>query len=93
MSYAELDARANQLAHRLIELGAAPERPVGILMRRSLDLFTGLVAILKAGSAYVPMDPDYPPDRLAIMAGDSKVIITLVHQAHVSLHIQSCGLL
>ena len=41
LSFAELDARANQLAHRLIELGAAPERPVGILMRRSLDLFTG----------------------------------------------------
>ena len=74
MSFAELDARANQLAHRLIELGAAPERPVGILMRRSLDMFTGLMAILKAGSAYVPMDPDYPPDRLAIMAGDSKVL-------------------
>ena len=74
MSFAELNARANQLAHRLIELGAAPERPVGILMRRSLDLFTGLVAILKAGSAYVPMDTDYPPDRLAIMAGDSKVM-------------------
>lgn len=73
LSFAELDARANQLAHRLIELGAAPERPVGILMRRSLDMFTGLLAILKAGSAYVPMDPDYPPDRLAIMAGDSKV--------------------
>ena len=75
LSFAELNARANQLAHRLIELGAAPERPVGILMRRSLDLFTGLVAILKAGSAYVPMDPDYPPDRLAIMAGDSKVML------------------
>ncbi|CAK0785103.1 hypothetical protein CVIRNUC_008309 [Coccomyxa viridis] len=77
LSFAELDARANQLAHRLIELGAAPERPVGILMRRSLDLFTGLVAILKAGSAYVPMDPDYPPDRLAIMAGDSKAPVIL----------------
>ena len=72
LSYAELEARANQLAHRLIQLGAAPERPVGILMRRSLDLFIGLLAILKSGSAYVPMDPDYPPDRLAIMAGDSK---------------------
>ena len=72
LSFAQLDARANQLARHLIQLGAAPERPIGILMRRSLDLFTGLVAILKSGSAYVPMDPDYPPDRLAIMAGDSK---------------------
>jgi non-ribosomal peptide synthetase component F len=42
-------------------------------MSRSLDLFTGLLAILKSGSAYVPMDPEYPADRLAIMAGDSKV--------------------
>ena len=83
LSFAELNARANQLAHRLIELGAAPERPVGILMRRSLDLFTGLVAILKAGSAYVPMDPDYPPDRLAIMAGDSKVMLFLAAAGQV----------
>ncbi len=74
-----------ELAHRLIELGAAPERPVGILMRRSLDLFTGLVAILKAGSAYVPMDPDYPSDRLAIMAGDSKVSLALHVTAHAFL--------
>ena len=85
LSYAELNARANRLAHRLIELGAAPERPVGILMRRSLDLFTGLVAILKAGSAYVPMDPDYPSDRLAIMAGDSKVSLALHVTAHAFL--------
>jgi non-ribosomal peptide synthetase component F len=73
LTFAELHARANQLAHHLIDLGAAPERPVGILMSRSLDLFTGLLAILKSGSAYVPMDPEYPADRLAIMAGDSKV--------------------
>ena len=73
LTFAELDALANQLAHHLIQVGAAPERPVGILMRRSLDLFIGLLAILKSGSAYVPMDPDYPADRLAIMAGDSKV--------------------
>ena len=73
LSFGELDMRANQLAHHLIQLGAAPERPVGILVRRCLELFTGLLAILKSGSAYVPMDPDYPAERLAIMAGDSKV--------------------
>ena len=82
LSFAQLDARANQLARHLIQLGAAPERPIGILMRRSLDLFTGLVATLKSGSAYVPMDPDYPPDRLAIMAGDSKACSPVPEQCY-----------
>ena len=56
LSFAELDARANQLAHRLIELGAAPERPVGILMRRSLDLFTGHTS--ECRPAPFPCQPD-----------------------------------
>ena len=51
---------------------------MGILMRRCLELFTGLLAILKSGSAYVPMDPDYPAERLAIMAGDSKVPLCIL---------------
>ena len=73
LSYGELDERANQLAHRLIALGVGPEVPVGVLMDRSLDLAVALLGVLKAGGAYVPMDPNYPPDRLALMMEDSEV--------------------
>jgi len=72
MSYAELDAHANQLAHRLIELGVRPEVPVGVLLPRSLDLVVALLGVLKAGGAYVPMDPAYPADRLAMILEDSE---------------------
>ena len=73
LSYAELDKRANQLAHHLVALGVGPEVPVGVMMERSLDMFVALLAVLKAGGAYVPMDPSYPPDRLALMLDDSEV--------------------
>jgi len=73
MSYAELDARANQLAHRLVGLGVGPEVPVGVLMPRSLDLVVAMLGVLKAGGAYVPMDPAYPADRLAMMIEDTEV--------------------
>ena len=75
LSYAELDKRANQLAHRLVSLGVGPEVPVGVMMERSMDLIVALLGVLKAGGAFVPMDPDYPPDRLAIMVEDSKVML------------------
>ncbi len=73
LSYGELDKRANQLAHRLVALGVRPEVPVGVLMERSLDLAVALLGVLKANGAYVPMDPNYPPDRLALMMEDSEV--------------------
>ena len=73
VTYAELDRRANQLAHRLVALGVGPEVPVGVMMERSLDLIVALLGVLKAGGAYVPMDPSYPPDRLALMIEDSEV--------------------
>ena len=73
LSYGELDRRANQLAHRLVALGVGPEVPVGVMVPRSLHLFVALLGVLKAGGAYVPMDPDYPPDRLALMLEDSEV--------------------
>ena len=73
LSYAELDQRANQLAHHLIALGVGPDVPVGVMMERSLDMFVALLGVLKAGGAYVPMDPSYPPDRLALMMEDSEV--------------------
>ena len=67
LTYAELDARANQLAHHLAELGVGPEVLVGICVERSLEMLVGLLGILKAGGAYVPIDPAYPAERQAFM--------------------------
>lgn len=80
LTYAELNARANQLAHYLRKLGVGPESQVGVCMERSLELVTGLVATLKAGAAYVPLDPDYPAERLASMIEDMQPAAILVHE-------------
>ncbi|HEY9345887.1 MAG TPA: amino acid adenylation domain-containing protein, partial [Inquilinus sp.] len=72
LSYRELNARANRLAHRLIARGAGPETVVALGLPRSLDMVVGLLAILKTGAAYLPLDPDYPAERLAFMLGDAK---------------------
>jgi natural product biosynthesis luciferase-like monooxygenase protein len=71
ITYAELDARANAVAATLIARGAGPDKLVGIYMQRSVDLVVGAVAVLKAGAAYVPLDPTYPADRVALMIEDS----------------------
>ncbi|MDC3743164.1 amino acid adenylation domain-containing protein [Pseudomonas syringae pv. syringae] len=81
LSYAQLNARANQLAHRLRESGVGPDVLVGICVERSLQLVIGLLAIIKAGGAYVPLDPDYPEDRLAYMMQDSRIGLLLTQTA------------
>ncbi|MDR6451563.1 amino acid adenylation domain-containing protein [Variovorax paradoxus] len=81
LSYGELNRRANQLAHRLIEEGVGPEVKVGIALERSLELVTGLLAVLKAGGAYVPLDPEYPAERIAYMVEDSKLRLVLAHSS------------
>ena len=83
LSYAELDMRANQLAHRLARLGAGPEVPVGVMMERSLDLIVALLGVLKAGGAYVPMDPSYPAERLALMMDDSEARLPCAASSNV----------
>jgi amino acid adenylation domain-containing protein len=70
LSYEELDRRANRLARHLRWLGCGPESRVGVAIERSLELAIALVGILKAGAVYVPLDPDYPRERLAFMLGD-----------------------
>ncbi len=79
LNYAELNARANRLAHRLIRLGVKPEVRVGIALERSVDLVVSLLAVLKAGGAYVPLDPEYPSERLDYMMRDSGIGLLLTH--------------
>ncbi|HLX08814.1 MAG TPA: amino acid adenylation domain-containing protein, partial [Thermoanaerobaculia bacterium] len=71
LTYAELDARADRLASHLVQCGAGPETPVGLCLERSPELLVGLLGILKAGAAYVPLDPSYPRPRLAVMLEDA----------------------
>nr|WP_275949028.1 AMP-binding protein [Bradyrhizobium septentrionale] len=71
VSYGELNARANQLAHHLIGLGVRPDQPVAICVARSVAMVVGLLAILKAGGAYLPLDPAYPPARLRQVLDDA----------------------
>ena len=80
LTYAELERRANQLAHYLRRLGVGPEVRVGLCMERSLDLMIGLLGILKTGGAYVPLDPSYPQERLAWMLTDAQAPILLTQQ-------------
>ena len=84
LTYRELNARANQLAHYLQTLGVGPEELVGICVERSLDLVVGLLGILKAGGAYVPLDPTYPSDRLAYLLDDAQVKVLLAQQKLVN---------
>ncbi|HEX8819773.1 MAG TPA: amino acid adenylation domain-containing protein, partial [Archangium sp.] len=81
LTYRQLDARANQLAHELRSLGVGPEVRVGVCFERSLDLVIALLGILKAGGAYVPLDPSLPRERLAFMAEDSAAHVLLTQQA------------
>jgi len=71
LTYQELNARANQLAHYLLKLGVGAEVLVGVCMERSVMMMVALLGILKAGGAYVPLDPTYPEERLAFMIKDS----------------------
>src|SRR5262245_1321625 len=78
--YRELNRRANQLASYLRAFGVAPEVLVGICVERSLEMVVGLLAILKAGGAFVPLDPTYPRERLAFMLQDSQVPVLLTEK-------------
>ncbi|WP_148057494.1 AMP-binding protein, partial [Pseudomonas brassicacearum] len=79
LNYAELERRANRLAHRLIELGAGPEVVIGVALERSVEMVVALLAVMKSASAYVPLDIDYPPERLAFMIEDSAMALLLTH--------------
>ncbi|TAN49508.1 MAG: hypothetical protein EPN21_11655 [Methylococcaceae bacterium] len=78
LSYRELNQQANQLARQLRQLGVAGDIPVGICAERSLELVVAMLGVLKAGGAYLPLDPDYPQERLAAMIEDADVRLILV---------------
>ncbi|WP_437630406.1 non-ribosomal peptide synthase/polyketide synthase [Sorangium sp. So ce854] len=80
LSFAALNARANQLAHRLIAMGVGPESRVGLHLERCADLMVGVLGILKAGGAYVPLDPAYPRERLAILLEDAGVEVLVTSE-------------
>lgn len=83
LSYRELNTRANQLAHYLRALGIGPEVMVGICLHRSIEMIIGALGVLKAGAAYVPIDPDYPPERQAFILEETLMPVLLTEE-HLS---------
>ncbi len=86
LSYAELEARANRLAHRLIDLGVRPEDRVGLLLDRSTDVVVAELAILKAGAAYVPVDLRAPAARMRLVLAEAGVSVVVTDQSHSDVH-------
>ncbi|MGW4652566.1 amino acid adenylation domain-containing protein, partial [Kitasatospora sp. NPDC004289] len=80
LSYAELDARSNRLARLLVGQGVGPESVVAVCLERGADLVVGLLAVLKAGGAYLPVDPEYPAERISYMLRDARVTCVLTSQ-------------
>ncbi|NJC74318.1 amino acid adenylation domain-containing protein, partial [Planosporangium thailandense] len=84
LSFADVDAWANRLARFLIDLGVGPERPVGLVLSRSVELVVAELAVTKAGGAFVPVDPEYPADRIRFMLADSRPAVVLTARALAS---------
>ncbi len=84
--YAELNARAERLAQRLRALGVGRGARVGVALERSPELVIGLIAVLKAGAAYVPLDPGHPPERIAFMMADARPAVLLADAAFAARH-------
>ncbi|AUX29427.1 MULTISPECIES: non-ribosomal peptide synthase/polyketide synthase [Sorangium] len=80
LTYRELNLRANQLAHRLVSLGVEPEVPVGLCAERSVELVLGMMAVLKAGGAYLPLDPTCPEERLRFMLAEARAPVLLTQE-------------
>ncbi|MEH2238964.1 non-ribosomal peptide synthetase [Nostoc sp.] len=84
LTYSELNARANQMAHYLQRFGVGPEVLVGICVERSLEMIVAILGILKAGGAYLPLDPNYPSERLSFILKDTKTLVLLTQQRLLS---------
>ncbi|MFI6063467.1 amino acid adenylation domain-containing protein, partial [Streptomyces sp. NPDC051286] len=85
VSYAQLEARANQLARLLIDRGVGPESVVAVTLERGVDLMVALLGVLKAGAAYLPVDPEYPVERIAYMVGDSGAVVGVTSRASAAV--------
>ncbi|WP_032706351.1 AMP-binding protein, partial [Pseudomonas syringae] len=85
LTYRELNEQANRLAHALRKQGVQPDSRVGICVERSAEMVVGLLAILKAGGGYVPLDPAYPAERIAYMLQDSTPAAVLAQSATEAL--------
>ncbi len=80
LTYRELDLRANQLAHYLLKLGISANTPVGLVLERSTEMIVAILGVLKAGGAYLPLDPAYPQERLAFMLADTQAPVVLAQE-------------
>ncbi|GAB3136777.1 hypothetical protein GCM10027290_01110 [Micromonospora sonneratiae] len=80
LTFAELDVRANRLAHHLRELGVRPEVPVAVCLERGLEVVVTLLAVLKAGGVYIPIDPDHPAERLRFMLADAGATVVVTEE-------------
>jgi amino acid adenylation domain-containing protein len=81
VSYAELNQKANRLAHHLRRLGIGPDRPVAICLRRSVEMVVGILGVLKAGGAYAPLDPSAPSERLNFMLAETEAAVLLTQES------------
>ncbi len=91
LTYRELDRRANRLARHLRHLGVGPESVVGVLLERSAELMVATLAVLKAGGAYLPLDPDYPRERLVYSLDDAEVQLLVTRDRYASLFTPAPG--
>lgn len=85
LSYAEVDKRANQVANYLLRLPGDPLCPVAVLMDKCPDLYIAILGVLKSGRPYVPLDPDYPPERLAFSLEDAGANVLVTHKRFAAL--------
>ena len=81
LSYEQVEQRANALAHALQSMGVASGSAVGVMLDRGPDLYVAILAVLKAGAAYLPMDPGYPEDRLKFMASDAAIQVLITSKS------------
>src|SRR5206468_4077330 len=86
LSYAELNARANRLAHHLVDQGVGPERVVALALPRTHEMVVALLAVLKAGGAYLPVDPALPPDRIEFLLSDAAPALVVTATSAANVH-------